>query len=801
MFEFIRMHQLNIMVGLSSICIMIAFFVALTKTIRKRRRITLIFIELSAAALMSFDRLAYLFRGVETIQGYYMVRISNFMVYAVSMLALYAFNTYLADLLLHEGGLEAVPKRIKVVDILFAIGELMLILSQFTGWYYTFDSTNHYQRGPAFLLCYMMPLLTLLIQLSIILQCGKQVDKRVRVSLFLFTIVPLIATAVQLFSYGLSLTNISLVGMCVFLYVMALLDANDQFSRANEIEINHLQEKQASVYRLFEQTATAFVGAIDAKDKYSKGHSARVAKYARKVAELDGKDEEECRKVYYAALLHEVGKIGVPDSILSKDSALTDEEYAKLKQYPYIGKEILSNITEFPYLTEGAYYHHERYDGTGYPEGLRGDNIPEIARIIAVADAYDTMTSQQSYREAMPSQKVREEFVKGTGTQFDPKYAKTILRMIDLEYETALEETEEVSEFTEESEITCGEYRSMIGGGVWINANKITVEFDVEPKRDSEEDICMPAMVVFDSLDQRVHTRPKDIENLCYLEYGEIWFDGHTISSASRNLKMIENDKDATKTQKEAFENGETIHYTITAVRSKDHALITVSSKYLSFEVIMALADSVRYSYMGFTGEHCHIKNVKMNRSEEEIDENYIPRIASEVTFINRLEGDIPNLQVNGYRTDATEGIVITDGMELSFHAMSLPTARLVWHCPFINLFYSDDRIPLSPSYREYALIRLDGENWEEGGYAVNETVVKKSDEFEDWEKWKRVCKEGFDVNIIFRKRDNKITTITDNNGIYIKTVTTIKEKSKFRNAYVSLSGDQVALTDIRIRR
>ena len=130
-------------------------------------------------------------------------------------------------------------------------------------------------------------------------------------------------------------------------------------------------------------------------------------------------------------MLHDVGKIGVPDAIINKQGKLTDDEYAMIKKHPIMGAEILATVSEMPKLVTGARWHHERYDGRGYPDGLKGDDIPEEARIIAVADAYDAMTSYRSYRDVLPQEKVRSEFALGMGTQFDPRFAKIILEMID----------------------------------------------------------------------------------------------------------------------------------------------------------------------------------------------------------------------------------------------------------------------------------------------------------------------------------------------------------------------------------
>lgn len=148
----------------------------------------------------------------------------------------------------------------------------------------------------------------------------------------------------------------------------------------------------------------------------------------------------ECKDIYFIALLHDVGKIGIPKEIINKPSKLTDEEYDVIKSHPVKGMQILSKITRFPDLTIGAHYHHERYDGKGYPEGLKGEDIPEIARIIAVADAYDAMSSKRSYRDVLPQEIVRNEIENGLGTQFDPRFGKIMLGLIDEDKEYNMRE-------------------------------------------------------------------------------------------------------------------------------------------------------------------------------------------------------------------------------------------------------------------------------------------------------------------------------------------------------------------------
>ena len=192
-----------------------------------------------------------------------------------------------------------------------------------------------------------------------------------------------------------------------------------------------VEEKTRENENLFLHVVESLADAIDAKDNYTKGHSGRVAIYSKEIAKRYGYDEKHQEQIFMMGLLHDVGKIGVPDEVINKPGRLTDEEFAKIKKHPGIGGKILGNIKEMPSLAAGAKWHHERYDGKGYPEGLAGDDIPEEARIIAVADAYDAMTSTRSYRGALPVEVVRGEIEKGKGSQFDPKFADIMIEMID----------------------------------------------------------------------------------------------------------------------------------------------------------------------------------------------------------------------------------------------------------------------------------------------------------------------------------------------------------------------------------
>lgn len=190
-------------------------------------------------------------------------------------------------------------------------------------------------------------------------------------------------------------------------------------------------EQQERLARMSLQVVLALSGAVDAKDAYTKSHSRRVAEYARTIALRYGYDEKRAQRIYTIGLLHDIGKIGVPSAIINKPGRLTDEEYEIIKTHTTIGDQILKNMPDFPEFAIGARWHHERFDGHGYPDGLAGTDIPEEARIIAVADAYDAMSSRRSYRDALPQDVVRAEIVRCSGTQFDPTFAEIWLSVID----------------------------------------------------------------------------------------------------------------------------------------------------------------------------------------------------------------------------------------------------------------------------------------------------------------------------------------------------------------------------------
>lgn len=552
-----------------------------------------------------------------------------------------------------------------------------------------------------------------------------------------------------------------------------ILTLDKQITDAKEVSVEVMQ---------------ALAQAIDAKDKYTNGHSQRVAKCSKRLAEMNGKSEKECEEIYYTALLHDVGKIGIPLTILDKPGKLTNEEYAIIKDHTTKGAQILSSIKECPYLSVGARSHHERYDGYGYPDHLKGEDIPESARIIAVADAYDAMTSARSFRDAIPPDKVREEIVKGTGSQFDPIYARLMLHIIDIDNDTEMKEREVAGGSEKDGILSIGEYRSTVSPGVLITPYLTVIRITVDP--DSSSKAPAPALILFDSLDGVYHDDEKEISERMYFEYGEISFDGQTKVKGALKMKTEIHDSGASDISSET-------EYKIEAIRIKDHARIRIFSKEKTTDVIVALPDSSRFMYIGLTGEHCKMSDIRTDKAGGKSPSDSIPRITEAVSFIDGPAGDIPNVQIDGFRTDASSGVIVKDGIEISFHTMSLPTARLVWHCPSICLYCADDGKVRGENYRELAFMRFDGESWESDPDCKLDLQATKSTAFTGWDNWKDYNRHGYDAYVSLKVEENTITISTENAGIAIRSTVILPPLD--RTIYAAITGDQVAITNIRI--
>lgn len=221
------------------------------------------------------------------------------------------------------------------------------------------------------------------------------------------------------------------IGMIILLFMSTLRTIRDVHNMEVQRQQRALEKRRQQTERLSLQMMQTLALTVEAKDEYTRGHSHRVAEYAALIAKELHWSPEEILKLKYAAHLHDIGKVGIPDTILNKPTRLTPEEYAVTKEHTVIGGEILKNITLLKQSADVARHHHERYDGKGYPDGLKGTDISLYARIIAIADGYDVMNTNHSCRNSLPEASIIREFRENSGTQFDPELTEIFLMLLE----------------------------------------------------------------------------------------------------------------------------------------------------------------------------------------------------------------------------------------------------------------------------------------------------------------------------------------------------------------------------------
>lgn len=302
---------------------------------------------------------------------------------------------------------------------------------------------SHYQFAPTFL--------TFTIPLTFtIMYEDKKMCRNITIIDLIFLIFPVLARGTDA-EYNTNIVPEAIISSAIIIlltvfctFVIDVLttrraELNTALVLAEKAKyIDELNVKNKELEELSKEIFEAIAKAIDVNDPYTAGHSRRVAIYAKMIASHMDFSADEIEEIYYAGLIHDVGKLGIDNKIINKPGRLVDEEFAEIKRHPDFGYEILKGISVKGKFADGAKCHHERIDGKGYPEGLSGDKISQLAKIIAVADAYDAMTSKRSYRDVLPQTAVREQIEKGSGTQFDADVAHIMLDIIDADTEYKL---------------------------------------------------------------------------------------------------------------------------------------------------------------------------------------------------------------------------------------------------------------------------------------------------------------------------------------------------------------------------
>ena len=354
------------------------------------------------------------------------------------------FLYYTVSIALHDSD----PKKKRILYIInlvpLAANFILLFVNNFTGIFFYFNEEFVYSHGPAYLFVNVLAIVYTIESAVIFIIKRKKFNFRQILSTILFYVLFFGSFLIQLFVFPdilLSDFGVAIGSFIVFFSIetpdyvklMATLQELNDLKASLEIQVkdrtNELATEKESYEKLTLETLSSLARVIDAKDHYTVGHSFRVAAYAKAMAIELGFSNEKVEQIYFAGLIHDVGKIGISESILTKPGKLNDQEFEVIKSHSALGGDILNGIYEFPIFAYVARHHHERFDGTGYPDKLNDENIPYEARIIAICDSFDAMTSDRSYRKALSDKTAIKELIDGKGTQFDPELVEVFLSL------------------------------------------------------------------------------------------------------------------------------------------------------------------------------------------------------------------------------------------------------------------------------------------------------------------------------------------------------------------------------------
>ena len=345
------------------------------------------------------------------------------------------FVYYIISVAFKDASKEARKKAYLINLIVLLLFGISLFVNNWTGFYYYISDDYAYSHGPIYILVNFVTIIFIFESIAIVVMKRKRFNNRQLICTILFYTSFFTSFILQLTVFNdVLLSDLgSAIGTLILLFsietpdyskLMATLNELNELKASLEIQVENrtheLDKEKKSYEELTLETLSSLANVIDAKDHYTKGHSFRVAAYSKGIAEQLKLSPQECEQIYFAGLIHDVGKIGINESIITKPGKLTDKEYAIIKAHSSLGGDILKGIKQFPIFEEVARSHHERFDGEGYPDKLKGEEIPFAARIVAVADVFDAMTSDRTYRKALNDETAIKELIDCKNSQFDP---------------------------------------------------------------------------------------------------------------------------------------------------------------------------------------------------------------------------------------------------------------------------------------------------------------------------------------------------------------------------------------------
>lgn len=354
------------------------------------------------------------------------------------------FLCYVISLVYFEEQEKPLVRRLYCFNaILFLIATVALIVNGFTGMFFYFDDYV-YTRGPVYLLINAVALIYVAESIALFVIRRRHSNKKQKICAALFYTIFFAAYVLQVYFFPdvlLSDFAVAIGALIVFFSIetpdyaklMATVYELNELKGSLEVQVKNrtkeLDDEKQSYEELTVETLSSLAEVVDAKDHYTNGHSFRVAAYARALAQHVGLSEDECEKIYFAGLIHDIGKIGISDIILTKPGRLEPAEFEVIKTHSSLGSTILKGIKHYKVFEEVARSHHERFDGTGYPDKLKGENIPYAARIVAVCDSFDAMTSDRTYRKALPDKDAIKELMTYRGKQWDPNLVDAFVEL------------------------------------------------------------------------------------------------------------------------------------------------------------------------------------------------------------------------------------------------------------------------------------------------------------------------------------------------------------------------------------